>query len=143
MNSSELQRFLTKYPYAVEIGADGRAYLKRRRDGSCAFQIGRLCGIQHEKPLACKLWPFYIYPKPLDVGRPEDAAYLYGNEVYYVYVHAVCNGLGVGPPIEFAIAEAMKIREGKMLRQKFLTSPSTPTSPIDVVRQQVLPRPIC
>lgn len=32
-------------------------YLRRREDGACVFQNGRLCGVHPARPLACRLYP--------------------------------------------------------------------------------------
>jgi Fe-S-cluster containining protein len=42
----------------------GRALLRKRCDGRCIFQYCEsgswLCGLQAEKPYACKMWPFIV-----------------------------------------------------------------------------------
>jgi len=53
-----------KYGHDVLALGVGRAYLRRRTDGRCIFQYCEsgswLCGLQAEKPYACKMWPFVV-----------------------------------------------------------------------------------
>jgi len=122
LNSSELSFFLKKYPlYLQKIGS--KTVLRRTSTGSCIFQVGGLCVIQNHKPLACKLWPFHFFRRPL---QPEDtrwAEYDYQGQRYYVYVDTTCAGVGVGFPVEFTIRELVRILEGEKIPQVYSTSP--------------------
>jgi len=86
--------FLHTSPWAL-TRVNGRVMLEER-DGRCAFQSGRCCGIQEFKPKACKLFPFYLLDKPLREQDIYDTIYIAGSQAYYVYIHRMCSGLGVG-----------------------------------------------
>lgn len=98
-------------------------FLRRRPDGSCAFlhetRNVSICGLQHVKPLACKLWPFKVLNRPR-FGNPRNAVYARGNRRLFVYIDSACTGLVFGVPTrEFAysvIPEFIEIASG--LRQK-------------------------
>ncbi len=101
--------------------------LERKSDGTCFF-LNRfldtyICGLQHNKPKACKLWPFKIFSKP-KFGRPREAFYRYHNRNFFIYVDSECAGLNFGKPIpEFAyktLPEFIEIALG--LREKQLNS---------------------
>lgn len=94
--------------YGVETTVSGlnKLYLRRKSDGSCIFLYKlsnmHLCGLQHMKPAACKLWPFKILGNP-KFGYAKEAAYPYGGKNLYVYADSTCRGLIYGRPTwEFA-----------------------------------------
>lgn len=99
--------------------------LKKRTDGSCVFlykaPYAAFCSLQHAKPQACKLWPFKVLRKP-NFGKPNEAAYHYGNRRLFVYVDSACVGLRFGVPTrEFTysvIPEFIEIAFG-MRRKQF------------------------
>lgn len=104
----------------VEI--KGRYFLVRREDGSCIFLINNICSIQNYKPLACKLWPFYVYRKPLRDRDKKLAIYSYKEEVFYIYVDPSCKGLNKGfTPISEIIKEAVKLYVGEQRKQVLTT----------------------
>jgi len=89
--------------YGVETTATGlnKLYLRRKSDGSCIFLCRLsnmyLCGLQHMKPTACKLWPFKVLTAP-KYGYARDAAYPYLGKILYVYADSTCTGLQYGTP---------------------------------------------
>jgi len=76
--------------YGVETTVAGldRFFIKRARDGSCAFLCNDTtnyhCSLQNAKPEACKIWPFKILSEP-KYGEANQAAYDYGGVQLYVY----------------------------------------------------------
>jgi Fe-S-cluster containining protein len=94
--------------YGVETTAPGlnKLYLRKKSDGSCVFLYNfsdmHLCGLQHMKPGACKLWPFKVQTSP-KFGYPNEALYLFGRNKLYIYADPACRGLIYGRPTwEFA-----------------------------------------
>jgi len=89
--------------YGVETTATGlnKLYLRRKSDGSCVFLYRlpnmHLCGLQHMKPTACKLWPFKVLTTP-KYGYAREAAYPYLGKIFYVYADSTCTGLLYGTP---------------------------------------------
>ncbi len=120
--------------YGVEQTSSGldKLFIKRRNDGSCAFlcQLSDiyLCGLQHMKPKACKLWPFKILSKP-KFGYTNEAAYDYGKNRLFVYADYACSGLRFGNPSwEFAnrtLKEFIEIAMGVCIEQYKTTADMT------------------
>ncbi|MEM2971763.1 MAG: YkgJ family cysteine cluster protein [Candidatus Bathyarchaeia archaeon] len=112
--------------YGVEKTVSGlnKLYLKKNSDGSCVFLYCLsnmcLCGLQHMKPKACKLWPFKVLGKP-KFGYAREAEYCYGESKFYVYADSACNGLRFGTPTwEFAnqkLKEFVEIALGRRSQQ--------------------------
>lgn len=108
-----------------------KLYINKRADGSCVFLYpspdGKwLCGLQHTKPLACKLWPFKILTKP-KYGHDSEALFEYLGQKFYVYVDPFCTGIRWGEPSPLLtykiIPEFVEIALG--LRQNQLYSTMT------------------
>jgi len=107
--------------YGVEATVSGldKLFLKRKSDGSCIFLYNLsgmyLCGLQHMKPKACKLWPFKILGEP-QYGYASDAVYSYGENQLFVYADSTCNGLRYGKPTlefsEYTLKEFVEIALG-------------------------------
>jgi Fe-S-cluster containining protein len=99
--------------YGVETTATGlnKLYLRRKSDGSCIFlyKLGdmHLCGLQHMKPAACKLWPFKILGKP-KFGYAKEALYPYGGKALYIYADSTCTGLIYGRPTWEFVNQTLK-----------------------------------
>lgn len=78
-----------------------RFYIKRARDGSCAFLCNTsknyYCALQNMKPEACKLWPFKVLSEP-KYGEPSQAAFDYRGHRLFVYADSMCGGLRLGVP---------------------------------------------
>jgi Fe-S-cluster containining protein len=112
--------------FGVETTSAGlnKLYLKRKSDGSCVFLYKladmHLCGLQHMKPTACKLWPFKILTTP-KYGYVREAAYPYLGKTLYVYADSTCTGLRYGvPTLEFAnqtVREFVEIAMGTRRQQ--------------------------
>ncbi len=89
--------------YGIELTASDltKLYIKRKNDGACFFlcdfATASLCGLQHMKPKACKLWPFKVLGTP-KYGHAQEAAYNYGGKALFVYADSNCNGLKLGQP---------------------------------------------
>ena len=117
--------------YGVEVTKPGidKIYLKRRSDGSCVFLqnfFGRwICGLQHMKPLACKLWPFKILSRP-KYGRAEEALYKYKGHKLFIYVDPFCVGIKWGKPtFEFVsktLNEFIELALGLRTKQVYSTA---------------------
>jgi len=112
----------------TESGLD-KLYLKKREDGTCVF-LHRfydtwLCGLQHMKPKACKLWPFKVLGRP-KYGRPNEASYRYADRRLFIYLDSSCMGIKWGYPTqEFAhgtLTELVEIALGIRAKQYYSTS---------------------
>jgi len=104
--------------------------LRKKYDGTCVFLYNFLdrwwlCGLQHMKPNACKLWPFKILGEPR-YGRPQEASFTMREKTFFIYVDPQCMGIRWGAPTqEFTqktLPEFVEIGLGLRERQKFSTS---------------------
>ncbi len=119
-----------EYGYEMVEQSIGGFFLRKTIDGLCPFLLrtygGCACGLQREKPLACKIWPFKILVEP-KYGYPNEAAYNYKNNIFYIYAIPNCPGFSWGrPSAEFRdkiLPEFIDIRLGTVGRQHFSTSP--------------------
>ncbi len=72
-------------------------YFVRRSDGRCIFQVPIfdrwICGIQKNKPIVCRVWPFIVMTNP-EYGSPELAAFVKNQSNYYIYIDRKCKGIG-------------------------------------------------
>jgi Fe-S-cluster containining protein len=117
--------------YGMEFTQPGisRFYLNKKSDDSCVFLYnfyGKwLCGLQHMKPIACKLWPFKISDTP-KYGRPKEAVYNYGEKKLYVYVDPLCSGFQWGKPnqsfFKETLSEFVNLALGASRKQLYSTS---------------------
>ncbi len=122
--------YITKnYGYSmVDQGING-FFLRRTVDESCPFLLRRsdgwLCGLQYNKPLTCKMWPFRILAEPI-YGEGNEAYFDYRSKRYYIYVVPHCPGIKWGHPTEGLIKktlpEFIDVRLGFQWRQHFSTS---------------------
>ncbi|MEM3004120.1 MAG: hypothetical protein QXK96_02360, partial [Candidatus Bathyarchaeia archaeon] len=113
---------------SVEL-SEGRSWLRKRLDDRCVFMVfggGRwLCGLQKEKPYACKMWPFRVADRPL-YGRGLRA--MYENEEWagYVYVDPRCPQVSYGDPTlyfkERVVREFVQLALGKVEEQNYSTA---------------------
>lgn len=85
---------MRKYGDVFRRGKIG-VYLKK--NGWCVFFDGK-CRIYHERPEACRRYPFYFREK-----GDYEALYQYNNEKIYVYVDGNCSGVGLGEKVEKVI----------------------------------------
>jgi len=89
--------------YGIELTASDldKLYIKRKNDGTCSFLCDfanpSLCGLQHMKPQACKLWPFKVLGTP-KYGYAQEAAYNYCGKTLFVYADSNCRGVKYGKP---------------------------------------------
>ncbi|MBS7644317.1 MAG: YkgJ family cysteine cluster protein [Candidatus Bathyarchaeia archaeon] len=137
----EYARVLGRYGLTALKFELGRVCLNKRFDGRCVFQYRDgfrwLCGLQQEKPISCKLWPFAVFTKPR-YGRSRDSAYRYLDVEYYLYVHPSCRGLTYGSPsvhlAEMVLPEVIEIWLGKRTSQSYTTChlPSLTPKPLRV-----------
>jgi len=117
--------------YGVGVTEPGIStfYLRMKGDGTCVFLYKLLdkwlCGLQHMKPRACKLWPFKIHDKP-KFGSPNEASYTYGEKKFFVYVDPSCIGIQWGTPAqEFTyktVPELIEIALGLREKQCYSTA---------------------
>jgi len=116
--------------YGVETTTSGlnKLFVRRKSDGSCVFLYAlsnvHLCGLQHMKPRACKLWPFKILSRP-EFGYANEAAYYHGGIRMFVYADSSCSGLRYGKPTweftNYTIKEFMEIALG-LQREQYKTT---------------------
>jgi hypothetical protein len=112
--------------YGMELTASDltKLYIKRKNDGACSFLCDfsspSLCGLQHMKPQACKLWPFKVLGTPKH-GYAQQAAYNYCGKTLFVYADSNCRGVKYGNPswvfANFIIKEFAEIALGFNSRQ--------------------------
>ena len=132
----EWVKIIQTYGVGVTRPGISRFYLGKRGDGSCVFLYKFfdrwLCGLQHMKPRACKLWPFKVYGQP-KYGRANQASYGYRNREFFIYVDPACRGLRFGryPSDQLlykTIPEVIEIALGLREKQFYSTSriPSYP-----------------
>lgn len=74
-----------------------KVYFIRRPDGRCIFQVPIsdhwICGIQKNKPMVCRVWPFIVMTNP-EYGCPELSLFNKDRSSYYIYVDSRCKGIG-------------------------------------------------
>lgn len=130
LTAQEWINLTRKYGYAMVEQDIGGFFLRKTIDGTCPFlwrtYNGWQCGLQREKPLACKLWPFKTLAEP-KYGQPDKAVYDYMNNRFYIYAIPNCSGLSWGRPSEEfvrkTLPEFIEIRLGFRERQRFSTAP--------------------
>ena len=101
LNFQEWFRIIKTYGIEQTASDLNRLFIRRKNDGSCAFLCDfantNVCGLQHMKPKACKLWPFKVLGTP-EYGYAKRAAYAYGEKTLFVYADSTCRGLRFGNP---------------------------------------------
>ncbi len=89
--------------YGIETTKPGisKLYLRKKSDGTCIFLTKAgdtfVCGLQHMKPKACKIWPFKIFYRP-KYGVPKEALYKHRGRCFFVYLDPECTGISWGKP---------------------------------------------
>ena len=129
LSFSEWLKLVNVYGAGVARPSLNKFYLSKRNDGSCIFlnQVGNryYCGLQYDKPKACKIWPFKISSRP-KYGRPREAAYRYRDKTFYVYLVSSCSGIRWGTPseefVKAVIPEFIDIALGVREKQYYSTS---------------------
>ncbi|MCX8171469.1 MAG: YkgJ family cysteine cluster protein [Candidatus Bathyarchaeota archaeon] len=123
-----------KYGVGFTKSGLNKFYIGKKPDGSCIFLYmapdGKwLCGLQDNKPLACKLWPFKVLNKP-KYGNSKEALFQYYGQNFYVYIDTFCPGIYWGQPtaelIYKVIPEFIEIALGIRQRQIYSTMQFTP-----------------
>ncbi|MEM3700822.1 MAG: YkgJ family cysteine cluster protein [Candidatus Bathyarchaeia archaeon] len=133
LNFQEWLKIVNNYGVDKTVSGLNKLFIKRRSDGSCIFLYNlsnmHICGLQHMKPKACKLWPFKILGKP-DFGYAREAAYEFGGKTLFIYADSTCNGLTYGrPTLEFAnstLKEFIEISLG-LRSQQYKTTADIPS----------------
>ncbi|MEM0104183.1 MAG: YkgJ family cysteine cluster protein [Candidatus Methanomethylicia archaeon] len=92
---------------------NGRYYLSKKADGTCIFltKINNIayCMNYLERPLCCKLYPFHVSRRPIE-GLDEKRAEVEVNEgKLYLYVDALCPGVGQGYLIENFLTKVIEL----------------------------------
>ena len=120
------------YGYSIVYQGIEGFFLRRTIDEKCPFlsqnSSGLMCGLQHTKPLTCKIWPFRILTEP-KYGYTDEAHFDYRNTRYYIYAIPYCPGIIWGHPTEGLVKrilpEFIDIRLGFREQQCFSTSRKT------------------
>jgi len=111
LNLPEWLKIVQLYGAGKTVSGLDKIFITRRSDGSCAFLYRvldmHLCGLQHMKPKACKLWPFKVLDKP-KYGHAGDAFYNYGGNGFYVYADSNCLGLTYGIPKQSYVCSVVR-----------------------------------
>ena len=111
---NEALRLIKKYGWVIERRGN-KVVLASKPNGECIFlsRIGGLayCTIYYERPLVCKLYPFYIRLKPLDETHRDKALYICEDNLkLYVYIDRKCPGVDRGGyPIEIIVPKIVKV----------------------------------
>ncbi len=108
LTAGEAMVYPIKYGPFVVVANRGRRYLLKRGDGSCIFLTYNngvaYCNIYYQRPLACRLYPFYITRRPIEGLPAERAAY----RNLYVYLDRHCPGVNAGKGIETLVKKAVE-----------------------------------
>ena len=101
LNFNEWITIIKNYGANATIPTPSKLLLGKKSNGTCIFlnQLGNtpVCGLQHAKPLACKIWPFKVFNEP-KFGNATEALFKYRDRNFYVYVDPECTGLSLGQP---------------------------------------------
>jgi Fe-S-cluster containining protein len=124
LNFQEWLNIIKNYGVEMTVAGLNKLYIKRKSDGSCAFLYNisnmHLCGLQHMKPTACKLWPFKVLNKP-QYGYAKEAMYDYRGNRLFVYADSNCRGLRYGRPtwefMTYTVKEFVEIAMGTRSQQ--------------------------
>lgn len=113
LTRGEAIRYTLKYG-SVVIPYRNKSYLMRKLDGSCCFLVDRgsytECSIYYDRPLVCKLYPFYITTNPLPNIDEDLARYNIGNKNYvYVYLDSTCPGVNKTRNISIVVRKAVEL----------------------------------
>ncbi|MDG6221961.1 MAG: YkgJ family cysteine cluster protein [Candidatus Bathyarchaeota archaeon] len=101
LNFNEWISIVKHYGAGTTIPTPSKLLLGKRSNGTCCFlnqfKNTPSCGLQHAKPLACKIWPFKVFDEP-KFGQAGEALFLYRGRNLYVYVDPECTGINKGAP---------------------------------------------
>jgi len=126
---NEWLHLVRNYGVKTTVAGLNNLYLNKRRDGTCVFLqniFGKWsCGLQTNKPLACRLWPFKVLISPR-YGKPREALYPYRNKRFYVYLDPFCPQIRWGKPsprvIYNIVPEFIDLALGLRKKQYYSTS---------------------
>ena len=129
LNFAEWITIVKNYGTEATIPTPSKLLLGKKSNGTCYFlnQFGNtpVCGLQHSKPLACKIWPFKVFKEP-KFGQDREALYVHHGQNFYVYVDPGCTGLRQGQPTtDFKykiLPEFIDVAIGLRLNQYYSTS---------------------
>ena len=129
LNFKEWITIVKNYGADSTLPTIGKLLLGKNNDGTCRFLTNfagnKFCGLQHMKPLACKIWPFKVFDKS-KFGNQKKALFHYREQNFYVYVDSACTGLTIGNPdseLKFrTLPEFIDVAIGLRERQFFSTS---------------------
>jgi len=123
LTEDEVDFFRKKDPKFVTEQGNER-YLHRDEGAACEFlkklDGSEYCGIQDNKPVSCKMYPFYV--SQVDDKTPDDAIFELDGEKYSVMISTFCRGLQKGHNIENVIPEAIYFWLRKDVNQNYTTS---------------------
>jgi len=135
LNLDEAEKLVEKYGTNIIEFERGTPYL-RKKGGMCVFQDGNICTIQEDKPIACKLWPFYVKNAPIHPNDFFSAHYRYKNKTFYIYIHSWCTGVNRGYiPVYKILPEVVSLYLGEQKNQIFTTSTFLPPIPYQIIFQ--------
>ena len=129
LTTQEWLRLTQLYGFGI-VGHDiSGFYLRKTINDQCPLLYrsinGWACGLQHSKPLACKLWPFRICGTPR-FGKGNEAYFNYKNREFYIYAYPQCPGIVWGKSSKLftymILPEFLNIRLGLQKEQHHSTS---------------------
>ena len=126
LNDFEIKPIADLFPDGI-VEKNGEIYLRKHED-TCVYQMDSLCGLQPLglKPLACKIWPFYISATPLPSVNDKDykALFLWHGKERFVYVNTFCKGLNKinTPNIRGIVKEVTTVYSNPKIKQYHSTS---------------------
>lgn len=129
LSFNEWINIVRTYGVGTTVPSINQIQLKKKADSTCVFLYKYfdrwLCGLQHMKPKACKLWPFRILKTP-KYGRAQKAIFTRWNKDFFIYVDPICPGIKWGTPtwelIHKTLPEFLEIGIGVREKQLFSTS---------------------
>ena len=123
LTDEEVERFKNKDPNLVQQTED-TWYINRKEGEACVFLAKsdgqEYCGIQDNKPISCKMYPFYV--SQVDEKTPEDAIFELDGEKFNVLISTFCKGNNRGHKVEDVIPEAIHFWLRKDIDQSYTTS---------------------
>ena len=124
---------LSHYSKGLVCVDDTSNLVLRKVEGRCVAQdTYGLCALQKlgMKPVACKVWPFTIFPNPKH--RNPEALFIHEGKEYFVYVDRAypCAGMNRGNPEALLpiIEEVVEIYQGRYRTQLLSTSSLEPSN---------------
>ena len=105
----------------------GRIYLRKVGE-KCLFQSGKSCALQPLglKPMACKIWPFYVSTVPLSDwdNSKYQAQFLCRGKEFFAYVNTNCYGVNRGTKsnLRKVISEIIMLQANPKKQQHYSTS---------------------